>query len=305
MTEAEKTSWEPSRCEFSRAEITQLMKELRYVFDHVRLVEPEAGQQWTMDEAGCLQKGECRCWTTWHRDSRCTHCISRRAIMQRDRITKFEFVDEGLHHVTAKYVIVDGTPCSIEMICTVPDETMLEGHGRRDIVEAITRHNQRVYTDPLTGAYNRRYLEEMFQGSLAGRGVAIIDADNFKRVNDTYGHGVGDQVLKSVVEAIVSCVRSADAVIRFGGDEFVIVFDGMSENMLPGKLDQIRHRVQEVEFQDIPALRQTVSIGGTFGNGTVMELIGRADKMLYQAKAEGRDHVCIEAAQSAANGKSH
>lgn len=286
--------WDPSRYQFTQAEIIQLMKELHSVFDAVRLVEPETCIQWTLDEKGCLREGEYHCWVTWHRDSRCAHCISRRALAQRGRITKFEFVNDDLRHVTAKYVEVDGRPFSMEMVCSVPDETMFEGHGRRDIVEAISRHNQRVYADPLTGAYNRRYLEEMFQGIHANRSVAMIDVDNFKRVNDTYGHGVGDQVLKGIVEAITSCVRSADAVIRFGGDEFVVIFDGMPANMLPGKLEQIRHHVEELEFTDVPALRPTVSIGGVYGGGGIMELIGRADKMLYVAKDAGRDCIRIE-----------
>lgn len=286
--------WANSQYQFTGAEVVQLMKDLGNVFDAVRLVEPESARQWMLDESDVLREGEYECWMIWSRGERCSHCISRRVLDQRTRVTKFEFANDDLHHITAKYIEVDGKPLSMEMVCKVPDETILEGYGRQDIVEAITRHNQRVYTDPLTGAFNRRYLDEMFAGTVVNRAVAIIDVDDFKRVNDTYGHGVGDQALKGVVEAINACVRSADAVIRFGGDEFVVIFDGMAEDMLPRKLEQIRQRVQDIQFQDVPGLELTVSIGAAYRDGAIMEQIDRADRMLYRAKENGKDRVRIE-----------
>lgn len=293
MAEEQGVLWTPSRYRFTQAEITQLMRELSCVFDVVRLVEPAAGDQWSLDEENNLQRGRDQCWAVWHKGSPCAHCISCRAVAERMRVTKFEFADDDLYHVTAKYVEVDGRPCSLELVCHVPEETILEGYGRRDVIEAITKHNRRVYTDPLTGAYNRRYLEELYQGAAVGRAVAMIDADDFKHVNDTYGHSVGDQVLKGVVEAILACIRSADAVVRYGGDEFVVIFDGMSSEKLQEKLEQIRRRVERLEFADAPGFRQTVSIGAVHGDGSIMELIRRADEMLYRAKSGGKDRVSV------------
>ena len=283
--------WTPSRYQFTRAEVTQLMRDLSSVFDVVRLVEPSSGSQWSLNERNELQECPHRCWATWHRNAQCTHCISCLAMEHKNRATKFEFADDDLHHVTAKYVEVDGMPCSMELVSHVSDEAMLDGYGRREVVEVITRHNQRVYTDPLTGAYNRRYLEDIAQGRVAGRAVAMIDADDFKHVNDSYGHAAGDQVLKGVVGAIKACVRSVDAVVRFGGDEFVVIFDGMSPEKLPEKLEQIRQSVRELAFADAPGYRQTISVGAVYGDGGITELIERADKMLYQAKDGGKDRV--------------
>lgn len=294
MAEAQSGLWSPSRYQFTRAEIAELMKELSSVFDTVRLVNPLTGEQWMLDGENSLQKRDAQCWAVWKKDSQCARCISSRVIRQHARVTKFEFAGDDLHHVTAKYVEVDGSPYSLEMVCFVPEETILEGYGRKDVIEAITKHNRRVYVDPLTGAYNRRYLEELYQGASVGRAVAMIDADDFKHVNDTYGHAVGDLVLKGVAEVIMACVRSADAVVRFGGDEFVVLFDGMAREKLPEKLEQIRQRVRSLTFADAPELRQTVSVGGFYGDGGVMELIERADKMLYRSKEAGKDHVCCE-----------
>lgn len=299
MAEVQSGLWTPSRYQFTSAEIVQLMKELSSVFDAVRLVEPSTGRQWTLDEGNNLQECPHQCWAAWHRDSHCAHCISCRAMEQKNRATKFEFAGDDLHHVTAKYVEVDGSPRSMELVSHVSDEAMLEGYGRNEVVEVITRHNRRVYSDPLTGAYNRRYLEDTSQGLIAGRAVAMIDADDFKRVNDSYGHAAGDQVLKGIVEAIKACIRTADAVVRYGGDEFVVIFNGMSPEKLPEKLEQIRQHVRDLEFTDAPAHRQTVSIGAAHGDGTLMELIGRADKMLYRSKEAGKDRIDYERAHQA------
>ena len=288
----------PARFSFTRAEIVQMMKNLFCVFDMVRLVDPETSTQWMLDDGGDLKRSEYRCWKVWNKSSRCQHCVSGRAMAQHEQSIKFEFMEDDLHHVTAKYVEVDGRPCVMEMISRVPDETMLEGHGRRDIVDAITRHNRRVYLDPLTGAYNRRYLEEMYQGWESDRAVAIIDSDDFKHVNDSFGHGAGDQVLKGIVDAIVSCIRSTDAVIRFGGDEFVVIFDRLPRAQLPIKLEQILRQVRDMLFEEAPGYRQTVSVGAAFGDGGILALIERADRMLYRAKASGKNRVCMEENES-------
>ena len=294
MAEAQSELWSTSRYRFTRAEITELMKELSSVFDVVRLVDPSTGQQWSLDEGNHLLECPHQCWAAWHRNTPCTHCISCRAMEQKSRATKFEFADDDLHHVTAKYVEVDGVPCSIEMVSHVSDEAMLEGYGRQEVVEVITRHNRRVYLDPLTEAYNRRYLEDISQGHVIGRAVAMIDADNFKQVNDRYGHAAGDQVLKGLVKAVQGSIRSADAVVRYGGDEFVVIFNGMSPEKLPEKLEEIRGRVRELTFEEAPGYRQTISIGAVYGDGTITQMMARADKMLYQAKGGGKDQIRIE-----------
>lgn len=86
------------------------------------------------------------------------------------------------------------------------------------------RHLQLLYIDSLTSVYNRRYYDEHFQGSDDIQAMAVIDVDNFKHINDNHGHDIGDIVLQSIVQTVLSCVRKTDAVIRYGGDEFVIIF---------------------------------------------------------------------------------
>ena len=116
--------------------------------------------------------------------------------------------------------------------------------------------------------------------------VAMLDMDHFKSINDTYGHPAGDRALRQVAVAIKNCVRKADYVVRFGGDEFLIVFREIPFHMLPKKLEAIRSCVKNVTLLDYPQLQFSISIGGVYGPGKTSDLMNAADTLLYQAKRE-------------------
>lgn len=146
-------------------------------------------------------------------------------------------------------------------------------------------HLQLLYIDSLTSTYNRRYYDEHFVGTEDTQAVAIIDVDNFKYINDNYGHGIGDIVLKSIAQAVLSCVRKTDDVIRYGGDEFIIVFYSLPSDVFKKKLERIRHSVDMLIVDEYPEINVSVSIGGAYGLGKTKELFTVADRMLYQAKS--------------------
>ena len=179
-------------------------------------------------------------------------------------------------------------------------------------------------TDELTGVYNRRYFEEKVLDEIqrCNRSntffsLAILDIDYFKKINDTYGHLVGDEILKIVVKNIKDSIRKTDYIGRFGGDEFVIVLLELSEQSLgekyhnhKKKYDQIRDIIETQTFKIINKVKDNISnkeininnekihITATFGitlyDNTVNnfdELIFMADKALYLAKENGRN--CI------------
>ena len=155
------------------------------------------------------------------------------------------------------------------------------------------RHLQLLYIDSLTGIYNRRYYDEHFQGANDIQAMVVIDVDNFKHINDNYGHDVGDIVLQSIAQTVLSCVRKTDVVIRYGGDEFVIIFFSIPADIFEKKLERIRHSVDSLIIDDRPVLHMSISIGGAYGIGTIKKLFKAADNMMYQSKkAKNQVTIC-------------
>ncbi len=160
-------------------------------------------------------------------------------------------------------------------------------------------------TDPLTGMYNRRHAlerasDEMRRSRRYGHSLSLlmIDIDHFKRVNDTYGHTAGDEVLRSVVRAVSGCVRESDIVGRMGGEEFVAVLVETDGKFALLAAERIRKRIENLEVECAgQGVRVTVSIGLAEledGDNEVKDLVSRADRSLYIAKAEGRNRVVRE-----------
>ena len=156
------------------------------------------------------------------------------------------------------------------------------------------RHLQLLYIDSLTNVYNRRYYDEHFQSAENIQAMVVIDVDNFKHINDNYGHDVGDIVLQNIAQTVLSCVRKTDAVIRYGGDEFVIIFFNIPPDIFGKKLERIRYSVDSLIIDDRPELHMSVSIGGVYGTGTTKKLFKIADNMMYQSKnTKNRVTICF------------
>jgi diguanylate cyclase (GGDEF)-like protein len=157
--------------------------------------------------------------------------------------------------------------------------------------------------DPLTGVYNRRFglgrLHEEFGRSVRSQaplGLLMLDLDHFKAVNDTYGHLVGDRVLKLVCSLTRSCLREGDILLRYGGEEFMVVLPAASSNDIRKAGERIRRSVEDASITDGDRkIAVTVSIGGTAcPSGDVDReetMIQKADEALYRAKSSGRNRV--------------
>jgi len=161
--------------------------------------------------------------------------------------------------------------------------------------------------DPLTGAYNRRegyrWLQKILQRAAAEQRnvcIMVLDLDNFKKINDTYGHEVGDIALKEVVKAVKKSIRSEDdLIIRWGGEEFLVVIDNIPFEKAYEVAERIRRNVEKNEIQiNDKVLKVTVSIGVACTekekNYVLEELFSIADKRLYKAKKTGKNRVVIE-----------
>ncbi len=149
----------------------------------------------------------------------------------------------------------------------------------------INRYRAENYRDALTGTYNRKYMDQQLRNEKIAAGVAILDIDDFKLCNDIYGHNCGDAVLINVIGIINRNISEKDILIRYGGDEFILIMPGISEEDMEEKLKRIRKRIYSGIVPEYPSVQMSVSIGGvlTYGN-TIKEAVFRADKLMYYAK---------------------
>lgn len=182
----------------------------------------------------------------------------------------------------------------------LPEEFFCRISQNLDTLDRIKALRHAATRDFLTGMYNRRFFFELAAPLFADATrresdllVAMIDIDHFKLVNDTYGHDTGDEVLKSVAEALTGMMRETDVIARFGGEEFCLLAPAVSAKAAPGFLEKIRERLSQLTFKE-SAFSITVSIGGTNALGADLNsMITQADKFLYAAKEAGRNRVIL------------
>ena len=276
----------------TKSEVRALMRQLEFVFDRVRLVDEAVETQFFLNEQGELEAEPYRCYQE-QEGLRCGNCLSELTLQRKGRLAKFEFSQDDVFHLMAKYVEVDGQPFVLEMMSCITDGVLFGAKGKNEFAEAITNYNRKLYVDPLTGAYNRQYYEEQLRELRGSDAVAMLDLDDFKSINDTCGHSVGDDALRAVIGAVIQCVRGTDEVIRYGGDEFLLVFRGIPRKAFPARLEQIRQTVEKLTLESRPDLRLTVSIGGVYRQGPVKEQVQEADRLLYQAK-NVKNCICLK-----------
>ena len=155
--------------------------------------------------------------------------------------------------------------------------------GFTDKTNEITEINDKIYKDSLTQVMNRKYFDDKL-ASQNCQAVVMADIDFFKEVNDNHGHQCGDAALAAVASILSSSVRDLDHVVRYGGDEFLISFKGITHEVLKIRLEQMRAKAEKIKLQDYPNVKLTMSFGGTFGDGVVSDMLSFADKALYVSK---------------------
>jgi diguanylate cyclase (GGDEF)-like protein len=161
-----------------------------------------------------------------------------------------------------------------------------------------------LYQDQLTGAYNRRAYdkraaEEMDRFQRYGNvfSLLLIDADNFKRINDNYGHAIGDKCLKEIIKRTMALMRKVDMLARYGGEEFTIIMPETDKEGARQAAEKIRENIEKIEFiYKEEKVTVTVSIGVSEisqDDKTFEALFERADIAVYQAKSKGRNQVVV------------
>ena len=176
----------------------------------------------------------------------------------------------------------------------------MQAETEEKLQETTESYRAKLYHDVLTGTYNRRYYEDIASRIVGPAGIALIDVDDFKICNDTYGHHAGDLALEAAANAIRSCIRNADLLIRYGGDEFLLVLPGIPSDILQGKLEQICTAAQIASVPGYPHFRLSLSIGGTMQaiTDSMENAVRRADRLMYQAKGR-KNAITVELPENA------
>ena len=171
----------------------------------------------------------------------------------------------------------------------------MQAEAEEKLQETTESYRAKLYHDVLTGTYNRRYYEDIASRIVGPASIALIDVDDFKICNDTYGHYAGDMALETAANAIRSCIRESDLLIRYGGDEFLLVLPGIPGDILQTKLEQIRTAAQMASVPGYSPFRLSLSIGGTMQAITdpMENAVRRADRLMYQAKCR-KNAVTVE-----------
>lgn len=202
-------------------------------------------------------------------------------------------------------VFVRTIPIYEEKVIIGAVEIFVDNSERLEIIHNMKKLEELAMTDELTHLPNRRYSRAFITSKLNDLrelgipfGLAFFDIDNFKNVNDTYGHDVGDDVLKLLAKTTVNTMRKSDLVARWGGEEFLAIFLGIDDLELGIVTEKLRFLIEHsgIRLNKEDTLRITVSIGATMAKmvDDVDSLVDRADGLMYQSKINGKNRISIE-----------
>ena len=263
------------------------LRRLQGIFDVVRLVDPGHRKVLALDSDGVLTEKPGNCHMVWNKDTRCENCISAKAYARKTILNKIEFKDEEAYFVISKYIEVGGRGCMLELVTRLTDGRWLDMGGHRLLLDRCNGMERSAFVDPLTGAYTRRYFDKFLAGGEMHGGVAMIDVNQFKSVNDSFGHLVGDEALQTVAAAMQSCLRQTDILIRYGGDEFLLLMPQNCPDGVESVIRRVQNAVQAARVPSHPELRLSVSIGGVCNVQPLTEAIRQADARMYCNKENG------------------
>lgn len=268
---------------YTKEEATAFVESLRQLSGFVRILSKDEIEGKHPLTADFKQN---YCYRALKKDSPCENCISKIVMENKSDSTKIEFINGQCYQFFARYIIVEGVECSIETAVKINEKVLVDSIGYKELVEKYSATYASMYTDPLTGVYNRAYYEKVEKNVNTPAGIAVIDIDDFKLCNDIYGHKAGDVALQTVTQIIRNNILSNDKIIRIGGDEILLILDGIQEESFERKLERIRSQVRMARVKGYNKLQLSISIGAVVSMTETREVsVAKADRLMYIAKS--------------------
>ena len=266
-------------------EAEKKMESLREVFQVVRLVDGEMLIDRERRKNAGIFSDKCQCYAFWKKEKECKNCTSLLALKEQSQRVKLEFLGQQVFQVISRYIEIDGHPYVMEMIQNLEESIQMDPEGYEKLASKLAGYNEKLYTDALTGVYNRRFFEDKIKNMEDEAGVAVIDLDDFKLHNDTYGHSAGDAALATTAHIIKKYIRKTDILIRYGGDEFLLILPRIEKHIFQDKLKMIQEKIYDAVVPDYEKMKLSVSIGGAiFREGKMEDTVASADRQMYIAK---------------------
>lgn len=267
------------KCGFSTdgTEAWLLLQYLQISYDLVRYVDPITNKVIHIEKDGKMWESETACSDIWNCLEKCSNCISRLSMQTRKRMTKLEVAGEDPYQVVSMYVEIDGKPCCLEMATRIDGEFMPDGYSKDEILSSVRIHKEKVYIDPVTGVYNKRYYVEKLSKMDNAAALMFADIKNFKRINENFGHQAGDDVLRQVADVLRDVAAGKGDVLRYSGDDFVTVFFKATEEELSEIQKEMCRRVEALRFPELPGVQLKLVTAGT-------SIPGRVEEMLEQVR---------------------
>ena len=267
----------------SDVEPAALLRGMEKVFEIVRLVDPKTCRVLSLTADGKLMDTGRLCYETWSSGQPCANCSSSRAAVDQNWTSKLESNGSALYFVLSRFLTVGKRRCVLEIASRIDDASISSAQNQMPERAGMLMLN--FYRDALTQAYSRLYLNHFASRYENADGVAMLDVDHFKQINDVFGHTVGDEALKSVAGTVLSCIRSTDTLIRYGGDEFLLIFGNIESGAFSRRLLQIQEAVRRAPLPEHPEVRLSISIGGAYRVRPLKEAVRQADLRMYENKS--------------------
>lgn len=250
------------------AEADEEVARLKNIFPIVRLLDADQVEH----EMNCLLCGD---------ETPCMRKVCSQLLQTHGNAKRLLQLGSEQHKVNARYVEVDGVPHIMLYAASVEHENRVD--------------RNELYIDVLSGLYNRRFYEDEIKRERLFAGVAVIDLDDFKLVNDSLGHHAGDLALRAAAQTMLGCIRDTDILIRYGGDEFVLVIPNIDSVTFSRRLRAISLAISQTCVPGNEQAYLSSSIGGVLSKGrTVEEAVRQADRLMYLAKQQSNSVLTDE-----------